>query len=69
VLALSPRVPAHWPAFEITLRLDGGQVLTLRWQREGAAASALPAPHRVLAEGETVRLSELPAQAVLLVQR
>jgi cyclic beta-1,2-glucan synthetase len=69
VLALSPRVPSHWPAFEITLRLDGGQVVRLRWQRDGVAAPVLPTDYRVLAEGETVRLSDLPAQAVLLVQR
>ncbi|MDP2034014.1 MAG: glucoamylase family protein [Polaromonas sp.] len=67
LLSLSPRVPAHWPAFKITLRLDGGQAVTLHWQRGAAADLAGRAPDRVLAEGEAVRLSELPAQALLLV--
>ena len=69
VLSLSPRVPAHWPAFEITLRLDGERVVTLRWQRAGVAADGTGAtPDRVLAEGETVVLAELPVQARLLVR-
>jgi cyclic beta-1,2-glucan synthetase len=68
VLSLSPCVPAHWPAFEITLRLDGGQLVRLRWQRAGDAHPGEPAPDRVLAEGEAVLLSELPAQARLLVR-
>jgi cyclic beta-1,2-glucan synthetase len=68
MLSLSPSVPAHWPAFEITLRLDGGQVVKLRWQRAGAAHPDGPAPDRVLAEGEAVRLSELPPQARLMVR-
>uniref|UniRef100_UPI0040362EF8 GH36-type glycosyl hydrolase domain-containing protein n=1 Tax=Polaromonas sp. TaxID=1869339 RepID=UPI0040362EF8 len=68
VLSLSPRVPAHWPAFEITLRLEAEQVLSVRWQRDAAAAPAGPAPDRVLAEGEAVLLSALPRQARLLVR-
>jgi cyclic beta-1,2-glucan synthetase len=68
MLSLSPRVPAHWPAFEITLRLDGEQVVTVLWQRDAAANPAGPAPDRVLAEGETLRLAGLPAQARLLVR-
>ncbi|MDP3170861.1 MAG: hypothetical protein Q8M91_11025, partial [Polaromonas sp.] len=65
---LSPRVPAHWPAFEITLRLDGEQVVRLRWQRALTMDPAGRVPDRVLAEGESVQLSELPAQALLLVR-
>ncbi|RYF44282.1 MAG: hypothetical protein EOO25_00100 [Comamonadaceae bacterium] len=69
MLSLSPRVPAHWPSFEITLRLDGDRVVTLRWQRAGEAGdNAGFAPDRTLAEGETVVLASLPAQASLLVQ-
>ena len=67
VLSLSPRVPAHWPAFEVTLRLDGHQVVRLRWQRAALADQQDFKPDRSLAEGETVRLSELPAQARLMV--
>lgn len=61
-------MPAHWPAFEISLRLDGPQVVRLRWQRAFATDPAGRAPDRVLAEGETVRLSDLPVQAWLVVR-
>ncbi|MDP2818797.1 MAG: glucoamylase family protein [Polaromonas sp.] len=69
VLSLSPRVPAHWPSFEITFRLDGERVVTLRWQRIGALDNDTDfTPDRVLAEGETVVLGQLPIQARLLVR-
>jgi cyclic beta-1,2-glucan synthetase len=66
-LSLSPCVPAHWPSFEVTLRLDD-RVLQLRWQRKGADADNNFTPDRRIAEGETVRLADLPAQARLLVE-
>jgi cyclic beta-1,2-glucan synthetase len=66
-LSLTPRVPAHWPSFGITLRLDG-RVVTLRWQRADVAQEESFKPDRVLAPGEVVRLAELPMQASLLVQ-
>ncbi|MDP3355671.1 MAG: glucoamylase family protein [Polaromonas sp.] len=66
-LSLSPRVPAHWPAFEVTLRLDE-RVVRLRWQRAGLAADGGTPPDRVLAPGEVVLLADLPDQAYLLVQ-
>jgi cyclic beta-1,2-glucan synthetase len=67
-LSLTPCVPAHWPAFEITLRL-GGHVVTIRWQRAGLAADGAAAkPDRVMAPGERVLLAALPEQAYLLVQ-
>lgn len=66
-LSLTPRVPAHWPTFEIILRLDG-RVVTLRWQRADVAQQANFKPDRVLAPGEVVRLAGLPEPAYLLVQ-
>ena len=66
-LSLTPRVPAHWPSFGITLRLDG-RVVTLRWQRADVALEEGFKPDRVLAPGEVVRLADLPMQASLLVQ-
>jgi len=67
-LSLSPRAPAHWPSFEITLRLSEGREVRLRWQRAGVAGDYGFTPDRVLAEGEPVLLAELAAQARLLVQ-
>ena len=66
-LSLSPRVPAHWPAFEITLRLDD-RAVTLRWQRTGLLVESGPRPDRVLVPGEVVLLAELPEKAYLLVR-
>ncbi len=69
VLSLSPRVPAHWPAFEITLRLNGERVVMLRWQRAGVPTEGAGfMPDRELAEGETVVLASLPTAARLLVR-
>ena len=65
-LALSPCIPADWPSFEITLRLDG-RVATVRWQREGVAAKAGVRPHRVILAGQTVVLRDLPDGALLLM--
>ena len=31
-LSLAPRVPADWPSFEVSLRLDE-RVVSIRWQR------------------------------------
>jgi len=66
-LSLTPRVPAHWPAFDITLRLEG-RVVAIRWRRADIAAGEDFKPDRVLAPGETLRLDELPEHAQLLVQ-
>ncbi|MEO8023779.1 glucoamylase family protein [Polaromonas sp.] len=66
-LSLTPRVPAHWPAFDITLRLEG-RVVAIRWRRAEVAAGEDFKPDRVLVPGEVVRLDELPEQAQLLVQ-
>ncbi|SFC25107.1 cyclic beta-1,2-glucan synthetase [Polaromonas sp. OV174] len=66
-MSLTPRVPAHWPSFEITLRLKQ-RVVILRWQRAGLPAEDGFKPDRVVAPGQVLLLAELPAQAHLLVQ-
>ena len=65
-VALAPCVPAEWPSFEITLRLDG-RVVTVRWQRTVTAAEAGVKPYRVLLPGQTALLRDLPDGALLLV--
>ena len=64
-LSLSPRLPAHWPAVQIRLKLQGHDI-TLRWQRQPSDAAASKADQQ-LAWGEWVELDTLPAQAVLQV--
>ena len=66
-LSLSPRVPAHWPSFEITLQLDN-RAASLCWQRAGLSAEGCPGYDRVLAPGEVVLLAELPEKAHLPVR-
>ncbi|MES2413173.1 MAG: glucoamylase family protein [Pseudomonadota bacterium] len=66
-LSLTPRVPSHWPAFEITLKLEGRELL-LRWQRTDAADHTAFKPDRTLVSGETVVIADLPAKAALLVR-
>ncbi|MEO6319743.1 MAG: glycosyl hydrolase family 65 protein, partial [Polaromonas sp.] len=64
-LSLSPRLPAHWPAVALRLKLQGHDI-TVHWQRkltEGAPVKA----HQQLAWGEWVELHTLPEQAVLQV--
>ena len=63
-LSLSPRLPAHWPAVEIRLKLQGRE-LTLQWQREASTPQANA--DRLLVWGEWVQLDSLPARAVLRV--
>jgi cyclic beta-1,2-glucan synthetase len=52
-------VPAHWPGFEITLRLEGR---TLRLHH---GADDVPEGAVMVAIGEKVRWRELPDGAVL----
>ncbi|VTU27501.1 Cellobiose phosphorylase [Variovorax sp. SRS16] len=59
-LSLTPRVPAHWPGFEITLKLAGRE-LTIR---HGAAVTP-PTHHAGI--GEWVVWRTLPDKAVLQV--
>ena len=72
-LSLRPCVPAHWPSFEVTLRLAeaGGQVVTVRWQRADVAAGwggdAVQYDCK-LSPGEPVALATLPQNARVLVQ-
>ena len=65
-LTLTPCVPADWPTFEITLRLNG-RVVHLHWQRAGPASGAHLKPDRVLTPGQLVVLADLPDDAVVLV--
>ncbi|RYZ13250.1 MAG: hypothetical protein EOO24_00575, partial [Comamonadaceae bacterium] len=66
-LRLTPRVPAHWPRFDVELRL-GASRLTLQWRRAGSAGiDAEPAPTRSVAAGEWVDRTELGDAAVLRV--
>ena len=62
LLSLAPHVPAHWPGFEIALRL-GARTLTLQWGDVPGAA----APTQHLAAGEWIDWHALPAGAVLRV--
>ncbi len=61
-LSLAPRVPAHWPAFEIALRL-GEREFTLQW---GAPQGAAAATHHAV-EGDWIDWQALPAKAVVRV--
>ncbi|RYY81571.1 MAG: hypothetical protein EOO24_41885, partial [Comamonadaceae bacterium] len=61
-LRMTPRVPAHWPDFEIALRLDG-RALTLH---HGDAGSESVATHSVRA-GEWIDWHALPARAVVRI--
>jgi cyclic beta-1,2-glucan synthetase len=64
-LALTPHVPAHWPGFEIALRL-GGRQLTLQWGEVHGVDGAAAPTHHVTA-GEWIDWQALPADAVLRV--
>jgi cyclic beta-1,2-glucan synthetase len=66
-LSLSPCVPAHWPSFEITLRLQE-RAVTLRWQRAELSLEDGFRPDQVITPGQVVALAGLPVQATLLVQ-
>ncbi|RZL92880.1 MAG: hypothetical protein EOP76_10765, partial [Variovorax sp.] len=61
-LRMTPRVPAHWPGFEIALRLDGRELKL----HHGDAGSGSAPTHSVQA-GEWIDWHALPAQAVLRV--
>ena len=65
-LSLSPRLPAHWPSFEIRVKLQGHD-LTLHWERDAHPAT-LVKPDLRLAWGDWVELERLPKKAVLLVR-
>ena len=65
-LSLSPRLPAHWPAVTLRLKLQGRDI-TVHWQRSASHAPHLQAD-RHLAWGEWVALDSLPTPAVLLVR-
>ncbi len=62
-MSLSPRLPAHWPAVELRLRLQGHDI-TVHWQRDPPQAPRLKAD-QYPAWGEWIELDTLPTQAVL----
>ena len=62
MLSLTPRVPAHWPGFEIALRL-GHRRLTLQWGAPDAAAT----PTHHAAVGEWLDWHSLPPGAIVRV--
>ncbi len=66
-LSLSPCLPAHWPAVELTVSVQD-RVIHLRWQRAGVADDAAFRPGRELAEGEVLLLTELPSTSHVLVR-
>ena len=66
MLSLSPRLPAHWPAFEMRLQVQG-RALTLHWERDAHPATLVKADLQVT-WGEWVQLQRVPPGAVLLVR-
>ena len=64
-LSLSPRLPAHWPSVELSLKLQGHEI-TVHWQRHASSTLQIKAD-QTLAWGEWVALDSLGPQAVLLV--
>jgi cyclic beta-1,2-glucan synthetase len=69
-LSLKPCVPAHWPSFDITLRLasQAGRVVTVRWQRADTPLSDARTADAVVSPGDAITLADLPPQALVLVQ-
>ena len=66
----TPCVPAHWPSFEVTLRLatQARRVVTVRWQRADTPVSDTFSPDAVVSPGEMLRMTDLPPNALVLVQ-
>ena len=62
-LSLTPCVPADWPSFDITVKLDE-RVVKICWQRGNDTTLK---PDRVVMAGEVLRLAELPMQALVVV--
>ncbi len=65
-LSLSPRLPAHWPAFQVRLQLQGREI-GIHWERDAHPRTLVQA-EATLAWGEWVELERLPSKAVLLVR-
>ena len=65
-LSLSPRLPAHWPSFEIRLQLQGRDI-RIHWERDAHPRTLVTADAQ-LAWGEWAELERLPRKAVLLVR-
>nr|WP_231402732.1 glucoamylase family protein [Caenimonas aquaedulcis] len=65
---LEPRVPGHWPRFEIVLRLAGRWV-TLAWRADGTVPPPgnVSGPQKQVRSGEWIELDELPQRSTILV--
>ncbi len=63
--SLSPRVPAHWPSFEVIIALPGREA-RVRWSRNNAAVEPAQS-HTRLAWGEWTPFADLPQGAVVVV--
>ncbi|MGI4778466.1 MAG: GH36-type glycosyl hydrolase domain-containing protein [Janthinobacterium lividum] len=72
MLSLAPRVPARWPGFEITLRLEG-KTLMLRYGElpgnEGAGRQAVGSSTHRLTAGERIEWRTLPDGTLLQIDR
>ena len=70
IISLSPCVPAHWPAFEVTLQLAStpGRSVTLRWQRHSAVPAGIRPPDIVVAAGVGITLADLPRHALVQIK-
>ncbi|MDB5967525.1 MAG: cation tolerance protein CutA [Polaromonas sp.] len=66
-LSLSPRVPATWPSFSVTVKLEGHS-LVLHWQSPDTAMGDTSAYDRIIRPGEVLALADLPLQAAVLVR-
>ncbi|QNK73708.1 hypothetical protein H7F36_00005 [Variovorax sp. PAMC28562] len=68
-LSMTPRIPAHWPGFEMTVKL-GGRTVGIRCTRAGTDrnADAEGGPVQQLAAGEWVDWRGLPEGTVLQVE-
>jgi cyclic beta-1,2-glucan synthetase len=65
-LCLSPRLPAHWASFDISLKLQGREI-TVHWQRDEHPLTLVDSDRR-LAWGEWLQLEGLPDPVTLLVR-
>jgi cyclic beta-1,2-glucan synthetase len=68
-LSVTPRIPAHWPGFEMTVKL-GGRTVEIRCTRAGTDrnADAEGGPVQQVAPGEWVDWRALPEGTVLQVE-
>ncbi|MES3001070.1 MAG: glucoamylase family protein [Pseudomonadota bacterium] len=66
-IRLEPRVPSHWPRFEVVLHL-GDRWVTLSWRAEGTGTGAAISGHqRQVHTGDWVELDDLPERSTIVV--